>query len=81
MTRLLSSLSVQYDAMVSNFDGGNLRNAIPREAFATISFNPFFSIEIGKSVAEFFKTMKDEFGPLEPELMNFWQDQLQNQAL
>jgi dipeptidase D len=69
MTRLLSSLSVQYDAMVSNFDGGNLRNAIPREAFATISFNPFFSIEIGKSVAEFFKIMKDEFGPLEPELM------------
>jgi dipeptidase D len=68
MTRLLSSLAVQYDAVLSNFDGGNLRNAIPREAFATISFNPFFSIEIGKSVAEFFKTMKDEFGPLEPEL-------------
>ncbi|HVN59376.1 MAG TPA: aminoacyl-histidine dipeptidase [Bacteroidales bacterium] len=68
MTRLLSSLSTQYEALVSRFDGGNLRNAIPREAFATIYANPFFSIEIQKSVSEFSRTMKDEYGTLEPEM-------------
>jgi dipeptidase D len=68
MTRLLSSLSSQYEAVLSKFDGGNLRNAIPREAFATISANPLFAIEINKSVNEFSRTMKDEYGSLEPEL-------------
>jgi dipeptidase D len=68
MTRLLSSLSSQYDARLSRYDGGNLRNAIPREAFATVSANPYFSREIIKSVNEFFKTIKDEFGSLEPEI-------------
>jgi dipeptidase D len=68
MTRLLFSLAAQYDILLSHFDGGNLRNAIPRESFATISTNPLFSIELNKSVNEFFKTMKDEFGPLEPDL-------------
>jgi len=68
MTRLLSSLSSQYDAILSRFDGGNLRNAIPREAFATVCASPMFSIEINRSVAEFHKTIRDEFGPLEPDL-------------
>ena len=36
MNRLLWNLSNDYKISLSNFDGGNLRNAIPREAFATI---------------------------------------------
>jgi len=68
MTRLLYNLSNQYDISISRFDGGNLRNAIPREAFATITANMMFSIELKKSVADFYNTMKDEFGALEPEL-------------
>ena len=36
MNRILWNLSNQYDISLSNFDGGNLRNAIPREAFSTI---------------------------------------------
>jgi dipeptidase D len=68
MTRLLSSLASQYDVRLSRFDGGNLRNAIPREAFATVCANPVFSIEISRSVADFYRMLKDEFGGLEPEL-------------
>ena len=68
MTRLLSSLTTQYNISISKFDGGNLRNAIPREAFASITVNPIFGIEINRSVNDFYKTIKDEFGPLEPEL-------------
>jgi dipeptidase D len=68
MTRLLSSLSAQYNISLSHFDGGNLRNAIPREAFATVTAHPMFSIEITKSVNEFNKIISDEFGSLEPDL-------------
>jgi dipeptidase D len=68
MTRLLHSLSNQYAISLARFDGGNLRNAIPREAFATITTNMMFSIEVSKSVTEFFNTLKDEFGPLEPDM-------------
>jgi dipeptidase D len=68
MTRLLASLSNQYNIYLAKFDGGNLRNAIPREAFATICTNPVFSIEIARTVTDFLKTVRDEFGPLEPEL-------------
>ena len=68
MTRLISSLSSQYDVLLTRFDGGNLRNAIPRESFATIVANPLFAREINKSVAEFYKIIKDEFGSLEPDL-------------
>lgn len=68
ITRLLASLTTQYNISVSRFDGGNLRNAIPREAFATLTANPIFGIEINRSVKDFFNTVKEEFGPLEPEL-------------
>jgi dipeptidase D len=68
MTRLLHSLSGQYDISLVRFDGGNLRNAIPREAFATITANMMFAIELNKSVFDFYNILKDEFGTLEPEL-------------
>lgn len=68
MTRLLSSLTTQYNISISKFDGGNLRNAIPRESFATITANPIFGIEINRSIKGFNDTVRDEFGSLEPEL-------------
>lgn len=68
MTRLLYALANQYDISLGRFDGGNLRNAIPREAFATITANMMFSIELNKSVVDFSNTLRDEFGALEPEL-------------
>lgn len=35
--RFLKEAVVEYDARLVSFEGGNLRNAIPREAFATIT--------------------------------------------
>ena len=37
MNRILWNLSNKFDISVTRFDGGNLRNAIPREAFAIIA--------------------------------------------
>ncbi len=68
MNRLLWILAEQYGISIINFDGGNLRNAIPREAFSTITIKSKSSTGLNKSVEEFYSTLKDEFGALEPEL-------------
>jgi dipeptidase D len=68
MTRVLSNLATNYEIILNNFDGGNLRNAIPREAFATISTIPSNSIHIKQTVQEFQKVLKDEYSPFEPDL-------------
>jgi len=68
MTRLLWEISQQFNISLANFDGGNLRNAIPREAFATIVVEKSESEAIKNRVEIFFSTLKDEFGNLEKEL-------------
>lgn len=68
MNRLLWNLTNQYNISVSKFDGGNLRNAIPREAFATITVKKSSEKKLKKWVQVFYNTLKDEFGSLEPEI-------------
>jgi len=53
---------------LSSINGGSLRNAIPREAFATITVNKDFSSEPHKYIKGFLITLKDEFGSLEPDI-------------
>ena len=68
MTRLLASLIATYEISISKFDGGNLRNAIPRESFATFTAKPEFSGKLSRIISEFNEMLKDELGSLEPEL-------------
>jgi len=68
MTRLLLDLSNHYKISVSYFDGGNLRNAIPREAFVTIVFEKSAGEDIKKSINSFYSVMTDEFGDIEKDL-------------
>ena len=68
MNRLLWNLSNEYRISVSNFDGGNLRNAIPREAFATIVIEKAEKASILIWIADFNKLMLDELGNIEKEL-------------
>jgi len=68
MARLLLGLSDAHEISVSAFDGGNLRNAIPREAFATVVFEESISASVSEYISAFLKTVKDEFGELEKEL-------------
>ncbi len=68
MNRLLWNLSNQFGISLSRFDGGNLRNAIPREAFATITVKKNLSADLQKSVENYLITLKDEFGSLEPDI-------------
>jgi dipeptidase D len=68
MNRLLCNLSDQFGISVSRFDGGNLRNAIPREAFASLTIKKELSPDLQKCVENYFLTIKDEFGSLEPDV-------------
>ena len=68
MNRLLWNLSNQFKISLADFNGGNLRNAIPREAFSTIVFEKTPVIEIKNWIDDFYLTQVDEFGDLEKDL-------------
>ena len=68
MNRLLWNLSNDFLISLSTFDGGNLRNAIPREAFATIVVEKPAKASIQKWIADFNALMLDELGSIEKEL-------------
>jgi dipeptidase D len=68
LSRLLWNLSNQYKVSVAWVDGGNLRNAIPREAFATIVSDQASNASVKTWINNFFTTVADELGDLEKDL-------------
>jgi dipeptidase D len=68
MNRLLRTLSNHFEISISRFDGGNLRNAIPREAFAEILFDESLADQIRGVVDNFQTEMSDEFRAVEKEM-------------
>jgi dipeptidase D len=71
MNRLLRHISGKFKISIADFNGGNLRNAIPREAFATIVYDKEYSDKVNGLVKEFRDIMADEFGDLEKDLKIF----------
>jgi dipeptidase D len=68
MNRLLWNISNQFRISVADFDGGNLRNAIPREAFSTIVFDKSVISQVKSWINDFYFTQMDEFGDIEKDL-------------
>ncbi len=68
MNRILWNLSNEFNISISKFNGGNLRNAIPREAFATIAVERSSVEKILKWISDFNLIVLDEMGNLEKEL-------------
>ncbi len=68
MNRLLLSLTEEFDLGLDRFDGGNLRNAIPREAFATIVIDRADKEKVMDRIVGFSRMISDEFGDLEKDL-------------
>jgi dipeptidase D len=71
MNRLVSDISAKYKISIAWFDGGNLRNAIPREAFATIVFDKADTDAIKACIDNLYSTLTSEFGDLEKDLKIF----------
>jgi dipeptidase D len=61
LNRLLWMTAEQIDVKLSHFDGGNLRNAIAREAFAIICIPNNQVPQIKSFVDDYFKTLKEEY--------------------
>jgi dipeptidase D len=68
ITSLLYHLELEYKIAVTYIEGGNLRNAIPREAFATITFNPQYESAIKAVIEKLSLIIKDELRSMEPDL-------------
>jgi dipeptidase D len=68
MNRILWNISAKFNISIAWFDGGNLRNAIPREAFATFVTDQSDSESIKTCINDFCSTIRNEFGDLEKDL-------------
>jgi len=68
MTRLLWYASEKFNCRLSKFDGGNLRNAIPREAYAIITIPDANKNDFIAYFKDYTKKIKNELKVTEPQL-------------
>jgi len=68
MSRLLKHLSHSFAFRLGSLNGGNLRNAIPREAFASIAIPSEYESQCKAEVAVFLKMIKSEYVKSDPGL-------------
>jgi dipeptidase D len=63
--RLLKTLTNKIDASLAFVEGGNMRNAIPREAVAVVAIEKSKEAELKKIVADFQKTLRAEYSAVD----------------
>ena len=66
--RLLLEAQQAFDGRMSYFDGGNLRNAIPREAYAVVGVPSKLKDKFEARVAQFNEEIREEFHFTEPDM-------------
>ena len=67
VNRLLRKATVECGMRLTSIDGGSLRNAIPREAFATVAVPAGNAAAFEALAVRFAQTIKSEFAATEPE--------------
>ncbi len=67
-TRFLWQIDDDYGIRLASFDGGNLRNAIAREASAVFTVKVEIPKEIERDFKAFSKAIKDEYSVTEPNM-------------
>ncbi len=68
LARVLSTLSEKYNYYLCSVRGGEKANAIPREANATLAFEPSLKDELETDLKALLEILKDEYGELEPNI-------------
>ncbi|MDD2513265.1 MAG: aminoacyl-histidine dipeptidase [Proteiniphilum sp.] len=69
LARFLHSLTrKKYGMVLSEIDGGNLHNAIPREASAVLGVKPKYKEEIRVKINTFLADLQDEYKHREPNI-------------
>ncbi len=67
LSRILWKLSKNLSFQLFNIEGGNLRNAIPRESEAVIGINSGDKDQFKKIIEDEFSKIKSEYKPIEPD--------------
>ena len=68
MFRFIKNVVATLDTRLASIDGGSLRNAIPREAFAELVVPEANVQEFQETVNDFQEMFKQEYGSVEPDL-------------
>ncbi|BAX78984.1 aminoacyl-histidine dipeptidase [Labilibaculum antarcticum] len=68
LNRFLWQINKKYDIRIACFDGGNLRNAIPREAYAIITLPSKFKENVRVDLNIYAAEMEDVWSVSEPKL-------------
>ncbi len=63
--RVVHDLLMEFDCQLAGFEGGNMRNAIPREAHAVLVFNPEDMDGLEEYIKEYEVQLNAEFAPIE----------------
>jgi dipeptidase D len=69
MTRIIRHLLDNQSVRLASFDGGSLRNAIPREAKATVVVLSADAVSVENQVKQIIEDIKTEFKTIEPALV------------
>lgn len=65
MARIVHDLLTEFDCRLAGMEGGNMRNAIPREATATLVFNPDDTDGLEDYIAGYEAQLNAEYAPIE----------------
>ena len=68
LARVAHDLLVEFDCRLTSFAGGNMRNAIPREAHAVILFNPADIDDLPTYIKEYGEQLNQEYAPIESNI-------------
>ncbi|MGN0066279.1 MAG: aminoacyl-histidine dipeptidase [Bacteroides sp.] len=69
LARVTHDLLVEFDCRLSSFSGGNMRNAIPREAHAVLLFNPADIEDLPNYIKEYEAQLNAEYAPIESGIL------------
>ncbi len=68
LCRFMFDVAEKFDMRLAGMDGGSLRNAIPREAFAIVTISPEKKEDFLTAVKEYEDIYRTELGFVEPDL-------------
>lgn len=68
LARIVHDLLIEFDSQLASFEGGNMRNAIPREAHAVMVFNPDDMDGLEDYIKEYEAQLNAEYASIESDI-------------
>lgn len=68
VARFLWECAQKWNLQLVKFDGGNLRNAIPREAYAIFGIETSLADDVKNALEKYIKDIKNEYSGIEPAI-------------